>query len=918
MQKRMLSRHIATTLVLGSILIGSSVYAIPSGYDIVTNGGKIDINGNQMDITGSGNMAIKWEQFGIKPGEKVTFSNMTNVLNYVTGNARSEIFGALEAQNVNVFLINPNGVLFGKGAEVKAQSLLVSTAAMNDSDIAGFNGTPVLDKTALTADVINLGTIRADKLTVEGANITLGSADKITKYDGTAVTGSDKANYLLQSDGAINVGYEVEKTATLDVGDSQTHNALSNYSSGTVAAGSSKGSVVFSGKKANGTTDNTINDYMLVHDVYELQNMETNRAGKYMLADNIEAGVTKTDSWHNGAGFTPLFSSNNSSQATNYNWFTGAFEGNGYTIKDLYINNSAYLWVGLFGKSAGQIINVNLENIDYSNTGEGRYIGGVLGENVFGGSINNVQASGKIAVHNDAQSPYVGGIVGSNGFSVIGGGTAAAGLTRSTVKNASSKVDITVTGSCTQANVGGIAGRNNYYTKSGDSSVNEVGLLENVRNEGTIKVDIKQSYVGGIIGTNLGELQQASNIGAVQGKWYTGGIIGSNDGSKNNGFINKDLFNGGIVSGTQYVGGIVGQNIAGNFSNVGNTGTISGTDNTAGLYVGGIIGQNMRFRNYIDGKWVSFIPAINDAYNTGSISGVGSAGSEIDVGGIIGYQVYGSLTNAYNTGDVYGDKGAAAAGYVGGICGSNTATIENVYNASSVAVTSGTRGSYIQAGISSSATVTKNAFFFKPATGSYYDYNGTEYATTKDFNQAFMDGIAVGGDKDSWLIYSGGQTTPQFAAPLQPLEIKVGDIEVEIEQGSSYKELAQTIAAKLAAQGLEIDADKILAAGIDQAGEYNLSDLLYSTQDGYMITVGDGGKLTIKVKAVVSPDPPVGPDIPPADIDKIAGNSQYHAALVNITASGEMKESLKSARTDVMQKDEEHKKIKIKGRGIKI
>ena len=85
-----------------------------------------------------------------------------------------------------------------------------------------------------------------------------------------------------------------------------------------------------------------------------------------------------------------------------------------------------------------------------------------------------------------------------------------------------------------------------------------------------------------------------------------------------------------------------------------------------------------------------------------------------------------------------------------------------------------------------------------------------------------------------------------------------------------------------------------------------------------MITVGDGGKLTIKVKAVVPPEPPVGPDVPPTDIDKIAGNSQYHAALVNITASGEMKESLKSARTDVMQKDEEHKKIKIKGRGIKI
>lgn len=904
MQKRMLTRRLVTTLVLGGILIGSPVYAMPSGYDIVTNGGKIDINGNQMDITGSGNMAIKWEQFGIKPGEKVTFSNMTNVLNYVIGDARSEIFGTLEAGGVNVFLINPNGVLFGKGAEVKAQSLLVSTATMNENDIVGFNGAPVLDKSAITADVINLGTIRADKLTVEGANITLGSADKITKYDGTAVTSSDRADYVLKSDGAINVGYEVEKTAVLDVGDSQTHNALSNYSSGTVAAGSSKGSTVFSGRKADGMTDNTVNDYMLVHDIYELQNVQTNRNGKYMLADNIEAGVTKTDSWHGNAGFTPLFGS---TLDTDNSWFTGTFDGNGYKIKDLYINNSTNFWVGLFGKSAGKITNVNLENIDYQSTDKGVYVGGILGENVFGGSISNVQVSGKIAVNNDSKSPYVGGIVGSNGFNTIGGGTAVAGATRSVVKNALSKVDINVTGSCTQANVGGIAGKNNYYIKSDDT---EVGFIENVRNEGSINVDINQSYVGGIIGTNIGGVQQAGNIGTVKGKWYTGGIIGSNDGSENNGFINNDLFNGGTVSGTRYVGGIIEQNMGGKFSDLGNTGSISGTDNTAGLYVGGIIGYNTRAN-------VRFIPVITNAYNTGSVSGVGSSASGIYVGGIIGQQAYGYLTNAYNTGSIYGDKGAAAQGYAGGICGAAYDLIENAYNTGSIRTTVGTVGSYILAGVGDGISI-KNTFFFNPNVDSYYDYNGTEYKTTKEFNQAFMDGIESSGDKNVWLYYSGGQTTPQFAKPLQPLEINVGDIEIEIAQGSSYTELAQTIASKMAAQGLDIEADKILSVVLDQAGEYALSELLYSTQDGYRITVGDGGKLVIKIKADVPQEPPVGPDVPATDIDKIAGSSQYHAALVNVTASEERQQRLRSEITGVTQPDEENKKIKVKGRGIKI
>lgn len=592
---------------------------------------------------------------------------------------------------------------------------------------------------------------------------------------------------------------------------------------------------------------------------------------------------------------------------TDNSWFTGTFDGNGYKIKDLYINNSTNFWVGLFGKSAGKITNVNLENIDYQSTDKGVYVGGILGENVFGGSISNVQVSGKIAVNNDSKSPYVGGIVGSNGFNTIGGGTAVAGATRSVVKNALSKVDITVTGSCTQANVGGIAGKNNYYIKSDDT---EVGFIENVRNEGSINVDINQSYVGGIIGTNIGGVQQAGNIGTVKGKWYTGGIIGSNDGSENNGFINNDLFNGGTVSGTRYVGGIIGQNMGGKFSDLGNTGSISGTDNTAGLYVGGIIGYNTRAN-------VRFIPVITNAYNTGSVSGVGSSASGIYVGGIIGQQAYGYLTNAYNTGSIYGDKGAAAQGYAGGICGAAYDLIENAYNTDSIRTTAGTVGSYILAGVGDGISI-KNTFFFNPNVDSYYDYNGTEYKTTKEFNQAFMDGIESSGDKNVWLYYSGGQTTPQFAKPLQPLEINVGDIEIEIAQGSSYTELAQTIASKMAAQGLDIEADKILSVVLDQAGEYALSELLYSTQDGYRITVGDGGKLVIKIKADVPQEPPVGPDVPATDIDKIAGSSQYHAALVNITASEERQQRLRSEITGVTQPDEENKKIKVKGRGIKI
>ena len=103
-----LARRLALSLIIGGMFV-SSAYALPQGGAVVGGG-----SGNVMEITGTGsnNVAIKWEQFNIANGETVNFKNMANVLNYVTGNTKSEIYGAVNGQNVNVFLLNPNGILF--------------------------------------------------------------------------------------------------------------------------------------------------------------------------------------------------------------------------------------------------------------------------------------------------------------------------------------------------------------------------------------------------------------------------------------------------------------------------------------------------------------------------------------------------------------------------------------------------------------------------------------------------------------------------------------------------------------------------------------------------------------------------------------------------------------------------------------
>ena len=96
-----------------------------------------------------------------------------------------------------------------------------------------------------------------------------------------------------------------------------------------------------------------------------------------------------------------------------------------------------------------------------------------------------------------------------------------------------------------------------------------------------------------------------------------------------------------------------------------------------------------------------------------------------------------------------------------------------------------------------------------------------------------MEGAAASGEQAAWLGYSDGRTTPQLQAFLSPLDVSIGNIEVEITDGDIYTGLAQAIIDKLTAMGVEFDASKIKAVEVKEAGTYDLSSLLYSTQDGY-------------------------------------------------------------------------------------
>ena len=120
---------------LGCVL-AASVAANPSGMQVVAGQASAVTSGNQLLITNSPGTILNWQQFSIMPGELTRFiqqSSSSSVLNRITGQNPSQILGTLQS-NGRVFLINPNGIVFGSGARVDVNGLVASSLGLSNGD----------------------------------------------------------------------------------------------------------------------------------------------------------------------------------------------------------------------------------------------------------------------------------------------------------------------------------------------------------------------------------------------------------------------------------------------------------------------------------------------------------------------------------------------------------------------------------------------------------------------------------------------------------------------------------------------------------------------------------------------------------------------------------------------------------------
>ena len=135
---------------------------LPTGGKVVSGTTSIQSVGNVMNITQSSQRsAINWNTFNVGSGAKVNFiqpSASSVTLNRVLDTNGSQILGSITA-NGQVFISNPNGVLFGPNSQVNVGGLIATTQNISVDDFMA--GKSTFEGTGAPGSVVNQGTLEA-------------------------------------------------------------------------------------------------------------------------------------------------------------------------------------------------------------------------------------------------------------------------------------------------------------------------------------------------------------------------------------------------------------------------------------------------------------------------------------------------------------------------------------------------------------------------------------------------------------------------------------------------------------------------------------------------------------------------------------------------------------------------------------
>lgn len=157
-------RSVLAWMILSSLLPNLS-WTLPQVSEVVS--GEVIVGESDpstMIIQAQDKSIIHYKSFNIAKSEKVRFLQPTqrsSVLNRVTGENPSEILGRMES-NGKVFLVNPNGVYFGRESQVDVGSLIVSTLDLSKADFLNERFEFFVQAGKEASEITNLGSLKVD------------------------------------------------------------------------------------------------------------------------------------------------------------------------------------------------------------------------------------------------------------------------------------------------------------------------------------------------------------------------------------------------------------------------------------------------------------------------------------------------------------------------------------------------------------------------------------------------------------------------------------------------------------------------------------------------------------------------------------------------------------------------------------
>ena len=226
--------------------------------------------------------------------------------------------------------------------------------------------------------------------------------------------------------------------------------------------------------------------YTPIYTKDDLDEVRLNLSGKYILMNDIvftDADYAQGGGFYNsGKGFVPIPK------------FTGVFDGNGFTIYNLYINLPSVDNVGLFKASDGGKVR-NLTLYQANITGKD-YVGAIFGKKE---STNDYVSVSKCTVYGSVTgNENVGGIMGY------------------------ADSNNTIEDCYNMANVTGV----NYV--GGACGYQRFSYVERSANFGTITATGSSGCAGGLVGYSYGT---GSNYSVVKNCYNAGNVVGAGNGS---------------------------------------------------------------------------------------------------------------------------------------------------------------------------------------------------------------------------------------------------------------------------------------------------------------------------------------------------------------------------------------------------